>query len=184
VSKHQQHLLLFLAAIAGVGLLFWYGSRPEPVAVLASAAEMGVVEQTVANTRAGTVKACRRARLSPSIGGQIAVLDIHEGDQVKADKLLLELWNKDLTAEINLKEQEAKAAKANARAVCLQADEAQREADRLAKLKERGVISIESIDKANTAPNPSGPIVNLPKCQPRSVLHGFGSVVHSWNAPS
>jgi len=150
VSKHQQHLVLLLVAIAGVGTLFWYGSRPEPIAVLATAAEMGVVEQTVANTRAGTVKACRRARLSPSTGGQIAMLDIHEGDKVKAGQLLLALWNKDLTAEIDLKEEEAKAAKANSRAICLQADEAQRESNRLAKLKQRGVVSVESIDKAST----------------------------------
>jgi len=151
VTKHQQHLLVLFIALAGIGGLFWYGSQPEPVSVLVKSAEKGTVEQTVANTRAGTVKACRRARLSPSIGGQIAVLDVHEGDRVKADKLLLELWNKDLMAEISLKESEAKAAKANSRAICLQADEAQREADRLAKLKRRGVISIESIDKSNTA---------------------------------
>jgi len=63
----------------------------------------------------------------------------------------LELWNKDLTAEINLKEQEAKAAEASARAICLQADEAQRDANRLKKLTQGGIISIESVDKANTS---------------------------------
>jgi len=66
VSKHQQHLLIFFIALAGIGALFWYSTRPEPIAVLATQVEKGVVEQTVANTRAGTVKACRRARLSPS----------------------------------------------------------------------------------------------------------------------
>jgi len=151
VSKHQQHLLLLFATLVGLGALLWYSSRPEPVAVLTVAAEMGVVEQTVANTRAGTVKACRRARLSPSVGGQIAVLDIKEGDQVKAGQLLLELWNKDLTAEILLMENEAKAAQATARAICLQADVAQREANRLVQLKQRGVISEESTDKASTS---------------------------------
>jgi len=151
VSKHQQHLLIFFTTLTVMGALFWYSTRPEPIAVLTAQAETGVVEQTVANTRAGTVKACRRARLSPSTGGQIALLDIHEGDRVKAGKLLLELWNKDLNAEIILKEQEAQAAKASARAICLQADEAQRDANRLVQLKERGLVSIEAIDKANTS---------------------------------
>lgn len=151
MSKHQQHLLILIVIIAGLSALFWYSSRPEPVPVLVVVAEKGVVEQTVANTRAGTVKACRRARLSPSTGGQIAVLDIHEGDQVKKGQLLLELWNKDLTAEILLMENEAKAAQATARAVCLQADVAQREANRLVQLKQRGVISEESTDKASTS---------------------------------
>ncbi len=151
MSKHQQHLLILFIALTGISALFWYSTRPEPIAVLVAQAEKGVVEQTVANTRAGTVNACRRARLSPSTGGQIALLDIHEGDRVKTGKLLLELWNKDLTAEINLKEQEAKAAKASARAICLQADEAQRDANRLKKLTQGGIISIESVDKANTS---------------------------------
>ncbi len=151
MTKHQQHLLLLFTALAGMGVLFWYSLQPKPVSVRVTLVEKGTVEQTVANTRAGTVKACRRARLSPSIGGQIAVLNVHEGDWVKAGKLLLELWNKDLMAEISLKESEAKAAKANSRAICLQADEAQREAHRLAQLKRGGVVSIESIDKASTA---------------------------------
>lgn len=151
MSKHQQHMLIFFMVLAGIGTLFWYNTRPEPIAILATQAVKGTVEQTVANTRAGTVKACRRARLSPSTGGQIAVLDIHEGDRVKAGSLLLELWNKDLTAEINLKEHEAKAAKSTAHAICLQADEAQREANRLATLKQRGLVSIEAIDKASTS---------------------------------
>jgi hypothetical protein len=42
--------------------------------------ERGTVEQTVTNTRAGKVKACRRAKLSPSLGGQITRLPIKEGD--------------------------------------------------------------------------------------------------------
>ncbi len=151
MTKHQQHLLILMLVLTGMGALFWYTSRPEPIAVLVSPVEKGIVEQTVANTRAGTVKACRRARLSPSIGGQIAMLDIHEGDQVKAGQLLLALWNKDLTAEILLMENEAKAAHATGRAICLRADVAQREANRLVQLKQRGVISEESTDKASTS---------------------------------
>ena len=91
----------------------------------------GIVEKTVANTRAGTVNACRRARLSPSIGGQIAVLPIHEGDQVEAGDLLLEIWNDDLSAQLAVAEQEAAVAKAQAEAACQSADEAQRQALRV-----------------------------------------------------
>jgi HlyD family secretion protein len=112
--------------------------------------ERGAVEKIVANTRAGTVKACRRARLAPSIGGQISTLKVREGDRVKAGELLLELWNLDLKAQVTLTEREAEAAKARARATCLNADNAQREADRQVKLSKRRLASEETLDRAIT----------------------------------
>lgn len=114
------------------------------------AVETGTDESSVSNTRAGTVKACRRARLSPGIGGQIGALEVTEGEHVKAGQLLLALWNRDLTAEIALNQAESAAALATARSACLQAQVARREADRLAKLRHRGAVSEENIDKAET----------------------------------
>ncbi len=148
----QRHLGLFitLAVILVIAFAIWFSTRPKPVEVKVESVETGNVEQTVANTRAGTVKACRRAKLSPGIGGQIATLDIKEGDQVKAGKLLLELWNKDLRAEIALNESESIATLANARAACFQADVADREAKRKLRLKGTGAVSEESVDKSVT----------------------------------
>ena len=141
-------ITLTVVALAAAGI--WYVNRPKPIDVAIEAAEVGLVEETVANTRAGTVKACSRANLSPGIGGQIAVLDIHEGDEVKMGKLLLSLWNKDLLAEIELIRAEAVASEANAKSACLQAEVAQREANRLSRLKLRGAISEEAVDKVQT----------------------------------
>lgn len=140
-------LVLLIGAVAGI---IWYFTRPEPVEVVLRSVDRGMVERTVANTRAGTVKACRRAKLSPSIGGQIAKLTIREGDLVRKGDLLLEIWNKDLMAEVKLVASEAKAARARARAACLNADVAQREADRLVKLRDKGAASEEKTDKAVT----------------------------------
>lgn len=139
--------VLLLAGAAG---LWWQFSRPEPVTVRVQAAGRGVVEETVANTRAGTVKACRRARLAPSIGGQIGTLAVHAGDRVEAGQLLLELWNRDLAAQVTLAEREAEAAEARARAACLHAENAEREADRQVQLRERRLASEEVIDRAIT----------------------------------
>ena len=69
-----------------------------------------MIEETVANTRAGTVMPCRRAKMSPAMGGQIASLSIKEGDQVEQGAVLLELWNDDLKAEVRLAYSEAEAA--------------------------------------------------------------------------
>jgi HlyD family secretion protein len=149
--RFVKRLLVFLV-IGGAGTAaWWYFSRPEPVEVRVQAAERGPVEQLVANTRAGTVKACRRARLAPSIGGQIATLQVREGDRVKKGDLLLELWNLDLEAQVTLAEREADAAKARARATCLNADNAQREADRQVKLSKRRLASEEAVDRAITS---------------------------------
>jgi HlyD family secretion protein len=142
-------VLLFIGAL--VAAAWWYLGRPQPVDVRVKAVERGRVEQTVANTRAGTVKACRRAKLAPSIGGQIATLRVHEGNRVKAGDLLLELWNQDLQAQVTLSEREAEAARARARAACLNADNAQREADRQEKLSKRRLASEEAVDRAMTA---------------------------------
>ena len=57
-------------------------TRAQPVVVAAATVERGSVRSSVANTRAGTINACRRARLAPSTGGQIAKLSVHKGDRV------------------------------------------------------------------------------------------------------
>jgi HlyD family secretion protein len=129
-------------------LLIWRGTRPDPVGVSLRTVTRGTVERTVANTRAGTVKACRRAKLTPSIGGQIAALPIHKGDQVKAGQLLLELWNSDLKAEALLAEREVAAAQSRARAACLKAEVAQRSADRLVKLRQKDVVTEDRTENA------------------------------------
>jgi len=71
-------LALFILAGA-VAVLVWVKTRPQPLEIIIQPVVRGKVEQTVANTRAGTVEACRRAKLSPSIGGQIGRLPIREG---------------------------------------------------------------------------------------------------------
>lgn len=143
-------LLLITAVLAGWA---WWATRSKPITVAVAAVEKGTVEKTVANTRAGTVKACRRAKLSPSAGGQIANLPVQEGDAVKKGQLLLELWNKDLTAQLSLSEQEAVSAAATARARCIEADQSRREAERQQKLLARNLVSEEQADQAASAAN-------------------------------
>jgi HlyD family secretion protein len=150
MNRRLLRWIIVLLIIVAVGVFIWHYTRPEPIEVVVKPVDRGIVEQTVANTRVGTVKACRRAKLSPSVGGQIAKLSIREGDTVKAGDLLLELWNKDLLAEVRLVQSEAEAAKARAKAACLKADVVQREANRLVKLRETGAASEERADKTIT----------------------------------
>jgi len=146
--KRNRHLLIFAAVAVTVVLILIYSTRPKPVLVLVQAAELGMIEDTVANTRAGTVMPCRRAQMSPATGGQIASLLITEGDHVKQGDLLLELWNDDLKAEITLAHSEAKAASARADSVCVQADNAEKNAQRKTELRKTRAISEELVDQA------------------------------------
>jgi HlyD family secretion protein len=140
--------VVILAAAAA--FVIWRATRPDPLEVAVKPVTRGLVERTVANTRAGTVKACRRAKLSPSIGGQIAELPIHEGDAVKEGQLLLEIWNQDLKAQVALAEQQAAAARSRSRSVCLRAGVAQRNADRMTKLRKQDIVPEERLDNASS----------------------------------
>jgi len=143
-------LLASLAAILaiGVALFTWFG-RTEPVTVIVKPIAYGKVQNTVANTRAGTIKACRRAGISPSIGGQIASMPVKEGDIVKPGQLLMEFWNHDQMAQLELATSEADAAEANAIQACIRADVSLRESNRLDLLKRKNLASDEAADKAD-----------------------------------
>ena len=144
----MKRFALIAALVVAVLAAVWFVSRPEPVAVTLVTAERGPVAATVSNTRAGTVDACRRAGLSPALGGQIASLPVKDGDRVEAGALLLELWNADIQAELTLSERDARAARSRAREACVTADVAKRDAARLTKLRADRLASEEAADQA------------------------------------
>ncbi len=150
MPRHSFRWFIVLLLVVLAGVLVWYKMRPKEIEVTVAQVTRGTVEKIVANTRAGTLKACRKANLSPSVGGQISVLNVDEGDMVKKGQLLLELWNNDLKAEIGLAESEIKAGKTRAAASLLQAEIAQREADRMQQLISDNAISDQDADKAIT----------------------------------
>ncbi len=142
--------LIALVVVAAGAALFWYLSRPEPVAVALAPVERGTVESTVANTRVGTVEACRRSKLAPAIGGQVSRLPVREGDRVEEGALLLEIWNEDLEAEVRLAESEVSTARAREQEACLEAEVVEREAKRLQRLRDQELVSEEQADRATT----------------------------------
>jgi HlyD family secretion protein len=141
---------IILFVLLGFGTLLWYRLSPEKIEVIVAPVEQGAVEKVVANTRAGTLKACRQAHLSPAIGGQLSVLAVQKGDQVQQGQLLLELWNKDLLAEKELAASEARTAQAQAESARVQAENSSREAKRLQHLFQIDAIAEETMDKAKS----------------------------------
>lgn len=141
-----------LAVVAGViavaGAAFYWFGRPDPIVVETAEVARGGVAETVTNTRAGTVKACQRAKLAPPAGGQIARLPVKKGDQVAKDQVLLELWNDDIRAELAVVERDATATQARRDETCVSARVARRESNRLASLVERKLVSVELAERA------------------------------------
>jgi HlyD family secretion protein len=146
--RYKIPVIITLIVAIGVTAVMWFG-RTRPVEVSVQSVSYGVVQDTVANTRAGTIKACRRAGISPSIGGQIASLPVKEGDAVKTGDILMELWNDDLLAQLEQASSEAKAVEASAREACIKAEVARREASRLKRLQKDKLASEEAVDKAD-----------------------------------
>ena len=139
---------IVIAIVAVIGAALWWYLRPAPITVALTSVERGPVVASVANTRAGTVDACRRAGLSPALGGQISNLPVQDGAHVEAGQLLLELWNEDVKAELERARRDARAATSRSREACVIADVAEREANRLMALYEQGLTSEEAADQA------------------------------------
>jgi len=135
-----------IALAAGWGI--WKATRPKPVAVIVAPVSVGRVETTVANTRAGSVTACRRAKLAPPAGGRIAKLPAKEGMRVKRGQLLLELWNEDLVSRERVAKEQLATAQARAREACLQADLAASEARRTRELRAQNFTSEQVAERA------------------------------------
>lgn len=148
MSRHKRVILIITVSVVILFALVSWLKRPKPIAVLISAVEAGEVQRTVTNTRAGTLKACRRAKLSPSMGGQISNLPVREGDKVKTGQILFEIWNDDLQAQLALARSDLLATESRAKEACVVAEVAQRDAKRLLQLRKKGLASEESIDQA------------------------------------
>lgn len=142
--------LLLAAAVAAAGFFAWRGTRPDPIPVVLGEVDRGRVERSVANTRAGTVKSCRRAKLAPPAGGQIAALPVKEGDRVRAGQVLLELWNEDTAAQTRVAEEQARSAVLRAEEACVRAETAERDAQRARKLHGDGVLPEDQLDRAQS----------------------------------
>lgn len=142
-------LLIASAVVAGIAGAILYAGRPKPVAVVVAAAEPGRVETTVANTRAGSVAACRRAKVAPPAGGRIERLPVKKGQRVAAGDLLLELWNDDLAARERVSREQLETSRAHVVEVCQLADAARSDAKRTRQLREKGFVSDQSVIRAD-----------------------------------
>lgn len=145
----KKAIAALVVVILAVAVIYYMGMQPPPEVTLHTVAR-GTVEETVSNTRAGTVDACRRSKLSMPIGGRVDRLLVDEGDQVQEGQVLLSLWNKDRKAMQAQARAQLQATRNNAKKVCVEAENAEREARRLETLHKRNLASKEAMEIGRT----------------------------------
>ncbi len=146
----MRRIAIAIAIVAVLGLGIFMATRPKPVAVVLKEVDQGTVEATLANTRAGTVEACQRTKLSTIVGGRIEYLGVKEGDRVKKGQLLLKLWNDDQQANAALAQAQMTLSARRVDEACIAAANAEKEARRQGELRDKGFVSTSKEEAART----------------------------------
>ena len=140
--------ILFLVGVVALifGVKAWL-FEPDPVPVKVFRAEIGHVEETVTNSRAGTVTARQRAHLSAEIGGRVVAVPFEKGDRVTKGEVLLRLNDATEKATLNRTRGDLVVVKAQQNRACLEADRAKREHARFLDLSKKELVSIDELDR-------------------------------------
>lgn len=149
MSSRRQRQLVVLAVLAvGVVVVRATLLRPDPVPVTVYRVVQGKVEESVTNSKAGTVKTRRRASLSPEIGGRVEKLPVRKGDRVGKGQLLMRLANADYQAQVRREQRALETARAGEREACERAAQAERDLARSTMLARDRLVSQELEERA------------------------------------
>jgi HlyD family secretion protein len=146
---------IWIAALSLLVALIYVVSRPQLPEVHLVELSVGLVENSVSNTRAGTVEACQRSKLSLPIGGQIAELYVDEGEEVSEGQLLMSLWNDDRRAQVEQAKATAISVVKEQQSICIGTASDLHESQRLTALLEKKLVSSERADLALAKSNSS-----------------------------
>jgi len=142
---------LLLALGLAVVVLRWTVLAPALVPVRVVRVDRGHVEATVSNSRAGTVKARRRAKLSPAEGGIVVAIPKRRGESVHAGEVVLALDTRIPEARLALARSELAAVRAERIRACLTAERAARERERHRRLAAHGIVAADQLDQVDSA---------------------------------
>ncbi|HEX9428679.1 MAG TPA: efflux RND transporter periplasmic adaptor subunit [Candidatus Polarisedimenticolia bacterium] len=150
-------LVLVVAALILAGYLLRLTIfRPKPVPVTVFRVAPGTVEETVTNSKAGTVKVRRRSKMSPEVGGRVAYIGARAGDRITKGEVLLRINDADLKAALALAQHDLATARATAQEACLAADLAERDYQRSLGLKKDQIVSTEMLDRLESGSAAAG----------------------------
>ncbi len=138
--------VLLLLIAAGAALRFTV-LAPDPVEVRVASVGRGVVDSIVTNSKAGTVKARRRSRITAETGGRVTEIAHREGERVSTGDILVRLNDSSMVAQLDLAQRGAEVAKSRLAEACLRRDRAGRELGRMKKLAEQGIVADDVLDQ-------------------------------------
>ncbi len=150
MSPKWRNRIIALVIIAAIILLLRFTLfKTKPIEVSAYRVARGKVEQTVTNSKAGTVKARKRANLSSDIGGRVVYLDAHEGKRVNKGQLLLKVDDSELKASLGLAERAFESATATMKEACVTSELTKKEMERNKVLHQQGIVSDAILDQVS-----------------------------------
>lgn len=135
--------LIFLSALILKFILF----PDKPIPVKAYKVKRGTIEEIVTNTKAGTLKARKRAKLSPRTSGLVVSLPKKKGEFARKGELLLKIEDSIQKANLQAAEKRKEALLANLKEVEVALDLAIKEEWRAYKLFQEKIISEEIYDR-------------------------------------
>jgi HlyD family secretion protein len=147
LRKWRFRALVVVGIIAAVFLLKATVLAPEPIPVKTTTVERGIIDSTVTNSKAGTIRARQRAHLSTEIGGRVVEITHREGGVVAQGELLLLLNDSTLRAQENQALEAIRASDAHYQEMCITKDKARREYNRKRKLAAQNIVSEDLLDQ-------------------------------------
>ncbi len=124
--------------------------RPKLVPVTVQRVETGRVEDSVVNSRAGTVQSRLRSEMSPGIAGLVVAIPASKGTHVKKGDVLLRLDDTEQQARVQSAMRTLDAARAMAEQARLEAEYAERQWKRSQELARQQVVSETAFDTDRT----------------------------------
>jgi len=147
LRKWRFRALVGIGIVGAVFLLRFTVFAPEPIPVQTTTVARGIIDSTVTNSKAGTIRARQRSHLSTEIGGRIVEITHREGDVVAQGELLLLLNDSTLRAQENQALEAIRAADAHYQEMCITRDKTRREYDRKRKLAAQNIVSEDLLDQ-------------------------------------
>ncbi len=139
-------VLVIVAAIAVLRATVW---APEPLSVKTLGIERGRVEATITNSKSGTIRARRRAKLSPGTSGTVLEVLVERGGRVAKGDLILRMDDTTQKAALELALRALDVAEAMHARSCIGAERAERELKRNSELADT-IVSKDLIDRLDS----------------------------------
>jgi HlyD family secretion protein len=143
----RKWLFRLLIPIGLVATATWFLlQRDTDIPVRVALVDRAAVESTITNSKAGTIRARRRARLSAEVGGRVVEILKRDGELATRGEIIIRLNDASPRAQLTLAEASLRVAEAGRREACIGRDRALRELERKRSLAKGRIISEDLLD--------------------------------------